>query len=80
MTILEETRALLAELDKDSIERATEDDAVALWRRLNDTVAGHDHQYYVRDRPLITDAEYDRRSDHSVCSKSGSRIYGRPNP
>ena len=60
MTLIEKTRALQRDLESGAGSTTDEDDALALWTRLNDVIGAHDHRYYVLDDPLISDAEYDR--------------------
>lgn len=60
MSIIEQTRSLLSELDSTEIQRVDHADAAALVERLRAVIPRHDHQYYVLDDPLIADAEYDR--------------------
>lgn len=60
MTLIETTRNLQRELEAGLNRTLGADEAAALWTRLNETIAGHDHLYYVQDAPIISDVEYDR--------------------
>ena len=60
MQLIEDTRTLQAELEDLHPEALTEKEARPLIERLREAVRQHDHRYYVKDDPLITDPEYDR--------------------
>ena len=60
MSLIDDTRELQDILDGLDIEELSADEAEALLERLRTVVRQHDHRYYVKDDPLITDAEYDR--------------------
>jgi len=60
MSLIDDTRELQDILDGLEIEELNADEAEALLERLRTVVRQHDHRYYVKDDPLITDAEYDR--------------------
>ena len=60
MQLIEETRDLLKSLDDLRVDTLSADEAQPLVERLREVVRQHDHRYYVKDDPLITDPEYDR--------------------
>ena len=60
MQLIEETRDLLNSLDDLRVDTLSADEAQPLVERLREVVRQHDHRYYVKDDPLITDPEYDR--------------------
>ncbi len=86
MTLIEATRALQQELESGRLQSISRDEVAALWSRLNEVIAAHDHRYYVQDDPIISDVEYDRlyralvdleadfpelRSPHSATQRVG---------
>lgn len=60
MSLVEDTRELQVSLSGLTIDELSVEEARPLVDRLRSVVRQHDHQYYVLDRPVISDAEYDR--------------------
>ncbi len=59
MDLVDASHALRDELDARDLESLSLDEARRLAERLRAVIRQHDRQYYVLDRPVISDAEYD---------------------
>lgn len=60
MRLIEDTRAVQNTLRDVQVEELSFDRARSLTEQLRAVVRRHDHRYYVKDDPLISDSEYDR--------------------
>jgi DNA ligase (NAD+) len=60
MQLIEATRTLQVQLEDLQPGALSEEEARPLIDELREVVRQHDHRYYVKDDPLITDPEYDR--------------------
>ena len=60
MNLLEATRDVQQFLFQYPVERLTADEARLLAEKLHVVLRGHNYQYYVKDRIVIADGEYDR--------------------
>jgi DNA ligase (NAD+) len=60
MRLIEETRSLQDTLDEVQEDTLSIEQARSLVEQLRSVVRRHDHRYYVKDDPIISDQEYDR--------------------
>ncbi len=60
MPLIEETRSLQDTLDELQDNTVSLEEARPLVEQLRSVIRRHDHRYYVKDDPIISDAEYDR--------------------
>lgn len=60
MTLIEDTRALQEAIQEQEAEERSLETATSLAEQLRAVVRRHDHRYYVKDDPVISDVEYDR--------------------
>lgn len=60
MNLFSDTRQLLSDLSRTSIEQLTPIEAIGLADKLRTLVNRHGQRYYVEDAPIITDSDYDR--------------------